>query len=219
MGRLTAALTTTAAAGLLLAGAASAHVTVSSTDAARGGYGMLTFRVPNESDTAATTELTVTLPADTPLAHISAQAKPGWTVSTKTTKLDAPVKTGDFELTEAVTSITWTATDGGIPVGAFDTFAISGGPLPDADTLVLPATQTYADGEVVAWDEEATGDEEPAHPAPTLTLAESSGDGHHGAGDTASADDDGFDVDPIAIAALALAAVALVLSVKNRPRG
>lgn len=219
MGRLTAALTTTAAAGLLLAGAASAHVTVSSTDASQGGYGLLTFRVPNESDTAATTELTVTLPAETPLAHVSAQAKPGWKVSTKTTKLDKPVTSGDFELTEAVTSITWTATDGGIPVGAFDTFAISGGPLPDTDTFVLPATQTYADGEVVAWDEEATGDEEPAHPAPALTLAEGGGDGHHGAGDTDAADDDGLDVDPIAIVAIALAAVALVLSVKNRRRG
>jgi len=219
MGRLTAALTTTAVAGLLFAGSASAHVTVSSTDASQGGYGMLTFRVPNESDTAATTELTVTLPADTPLAHVSAQAKPGWKVSTKTTKLDKPVKAGDFELTEAVTSITWTATDGGIGVGAFDTFAISGGPLPDAETLALPATQTYADGEVVAWDQEATGDEEPEHPAPTLTLAESSGGDHHGTSDSAATDDDGaFDADPIAIAALALAAVALVLSVKNRRR-
>lgn len=219
MGRLTAALTTTAAAGLLLAGAASAHVTVSSTDAAHGGYGMLTFRVPNESDTAATTELTVTLPADTPLAHVSAQAKPGWKVSTKTTKFDEPVKAGDFELTEAVTSVTWTATDGGIPVGAFDTFAISGGPLPDAETLVLPATQTYADGEVVAWDQESTGDGEPEHPAPVLTLSEATGNGHHGETDTATSEDDsGSGVDPLAVVALAVAVVALGLSVKNRRR-
>ena len=39
-------------AGAVAVPAAAAHVTVSSQDAAPGGYGKLTFRVPNESDTA-----------------------------------------------------------------------------------------------------------------------------------------------------------------------
>ena len=43
-------------------------LTVSSPDAAAGGYGELTFRVPNEKDTAKTTSLKVQLPKDTPLA-------------------------------------------------------------------------------------------------------------------------------------------------------
>jgi len=206
-GRLVAALTTTFLA--LAIAPASAHVSVSSTDAQQGGYGMLTFRVPNESESAATTELTVTLPAKTPLAHVSVQAKPGWKVSTKTTKLDQPVKSGDFELTEAVTSVTWTATEGGIPVGGFDTFALSGGPLPSAEKLVLPATQTYADGEVVAWDTEQKGETEPEHPAPTLELADPK---------ASEETDDDSGVDPLAIAALAVAVVALGLSVKNRRR-
>jgi uncharacterized protein HemX len=43
--------------------------------------------------------------------------------------------------------------------------------LPDADTVSFPATQTYADGAVVKWDQPAApGGPEPEHPAPTLAL-------------------------------------------------
>jgi periplasmic copper chaperone A len=51
-----------AAAVLLVAGPAAAHVTVSSPSATQGGYGKLTFRVPNEKATASTVALEVTLP-------------------------------------------------------------------------------------------------------------------------------------------------------------
>ena len=37
-------------------GAAAAHVTVVAPDAAQGGYTVMTFRVPTESETAATSE-------------------------------------------------------------------------------------------------------------------------------------------------------------------
>ncbi len=44
--------------------------------------------------------------------------------------------------------------------------------LPDADSVSFPATQTYADGTVVKWDQPALPDgSEPEHPVPTLTLA------------------------------------------------
>jgi len=228
IGRFRTALFTALAATVVLAAPTAAHVTVSSTDASQGGYGMLTFRVPNESDTAATTKLTITLPSETPLAHVTAQSKPGWKVTTDTTTFDEPVKVGDFELTEAVTSITWTATGGGIPVGGFDTFAISGGPLPASQTLVLPATQTYDDGDVVAWDQTGDGAE---RPAPTLTLTEGGGGHSHGAAagddhDEASpdgtaqdeSDQDGSGFDVLSIVAIVLAAVALVVAVQNRRR-
>ncbi|MET0450114.1 MAG: YcnI family protein, partial [Aeromicrobium sp.] len=167
---LGAALITTVL--VAVAAPASAHVGVSSTDAAKGGFGKVVFRVPNESDTAATTKIVVTLPAETPFAFVSAGAKPGWKVDVQKTALDQPTKSGDYELTEAVSTITWTAEGGGIPVGQFDEFAISGGPFPDADSISFAAQQTYDDGEVVDWDQEQTGDEEPEHPAPTLSLAE-----------------------------------------------
>ena len=162
-----------------VAGAASAHVSVSSTDASRGGFGKAVFRVPNESDTASTTKVVVTLPKDTPFAFVTAQAKPGWTVSLQKEKLDAPTKVGDFTLTEAVRTVSWTSTGDGIQPSQFDEFAISGGPFPDDESISFTTVQTYSDGEVVSWDQVQKGDKEPEHPAPTLTLAEAAAD-HHG---------------------------------------
>ena len=49
---------------------ALAHVTVSSPGATQGGFGVLTFRMPNETDNANATELKVQLPADQPLASL-----------------------------------------------------------------------------------------------------------------------------------------------------
>lgn len=154
-----------------VAGSASAHVSVSSTDAAQGGFGKAVFRVPTESETASTTKLVVTLPEKTPFAFVTAQSKPGWTVTLQKEKLAAPTKVGDFELTEAVRTITWTSTGAGIPPSQFDEFALSGGPFPDDESISFTAAQTYSDGSVVSWDEVQKGDKEPEHPAPTLTLA------------------------------------------------
>ncbi|GAB2673944.1 YcnI family copper-binding membrane protein [Kribbella swartbergensis] len=161
---------------LVLAGAAtsaSAHVTVSSPDAKPGGYAKLVFRVPTESDTTSTTKLVVSLPEEHPFAHVGAQVKDGWKVEKKTEKLPAPIKVGDVNLSEAVTTVTWTATGPGIPPNDFDEFALSVGRLPEGvDSLNFPADQTYSDGEVVKWADVAKdGADEPEHPAPTLKLA------------------------------------------------
>ncbi len=150
---------------------ASAHVSVSSTDAAQGGFGKAVFRVPTESDTASTTKLVVSLPKDTPFAFVTAQSKPGWTVTLDKQKLAKPTKVGEFELTEAVRTITWSTTGDGIAPSQFDEFALSGGPFPDDESVSFAAEQTYSDGEVVSWNEVQKGDTEPEHPAPTLTLA------------------------------------------------
>jgi uncharacterized protein YcnI len=138
---------------------ASAHVQASSNDAVRGSTALVTFQVPNESTHgAATTALTLDL---TKVAAVQTEAKPGWT-----TKLDRDSASG------TVRSVTWTASpDGGIPVDEFGVFRISV-KLPDTDTVSFPATQTYADGAVVKWDQPtAPGGAEPEHPAPTLALA------------------------------------------------
>lgn len=167
----------TAATALVLVGAtnsASAHVTVSSPDAKPGGYAKLVFRVPSESDTASTTKLVVTLPKDRPFAHVGAQVKDGWKVVKTTEKLPQPVKVGDVTLSEAITTVTWTATTAvGVPPNDFDEFALSVGKLPEGvDSLNFPAVQTYSDGEVVKWEQVAKdGADKPEHPAPTLKLA------------------------------------------------
>lgn len=166
------ALLTTTAAGatmLLAAGVASAHVTVYAPDAAQGGYSVLAFRVPTESETAATTQVTVVLPE---LNSARTQPIPGWQ-STVAKNADAKA-----------TSVTWTADPGspGIPPGQFQQFLLSAGPLPEDESVSFAATQTYSDGQVVEWNEPMGDDgSEPEHPAPMLTLAasgESSGDAH-----------------------------------------
>lgn len=222
--RLSAALFATAL--VAVASPASAHVTVSSTDAAQGGFGKAVFRVPNESEAASVEKVVVTLPAETPFAFVNAGVKPGWTVDVATEKLDQPTKNGDFELTEAVRTITWTATGDGIPVGQFDEFALSGGPFPEAEVIAFSAQESYDDGEVVDWDEAQTGDEEPERPAPTLTLAEATGDHHGSAGvdDDADevADDDEDDSSSLGAwlggGALIVAAAALVVALRQNRR-
>lgn len=171
------AAATVATVAVLAAGVgpASAHVRVFSTDAKPGGYGELTFRVPNESDTASTISLRVQVPADTPLASVSIEPVQGWTATTTTGPIDPPVEVHGTEVTEAVTEITWTADPGGgIAPGQYQTFSISGGPLPEADELTFPTIQTYDDGMESAWIEPTIdGEEEPESPAPVLTLASS----------------------------------------------
>jgi periplasmic copper chaperone A len=165
---LLAALTALVAA----AGVASAHVTVSSQDATPGGYGKLTFRVPNESDTASTIRIRIQIPTDQPLASLSTMPVPGWTASLSRTQLDPPVG----EITEAVSVVEFTAdAGGGVAPGQFQEFSLSGGPFPDAESLTFPVVQTYSDGSESAWIEPTVdGQAEPESPAPVLTLAAAS---------------------------------------------
>jgi uncharacterized protein YcnI len=163
------------ALALLPAAAASAHVRVVPEQTAAGGWTVLTFRVPNESETAATSQVTVDLPTDTPLLSVSTKPVPGWTASVETAPLPEPVDFFGTQLTKAPSRVVWTAEPGAeITDGQFQEFEVSAGPLPDAGTrLVLPAHQTYTDGTVVDWDDVADeGADEPEHPAPELTTTD-----------------------------------------------
>ncbi len=173
----------TATTSLLLAGGvASAHVTanVYGDTPEKGGYGAVVLRVPNEEEKVGTTEVEVTVPAEYGITSARTKPVPGWTA----------------EITEAddvVTRITWKAEDGHeIAAGttSYEEFEIVLGALPeDVDTLVLPTSQTYANGKVVKWDEPPTEGSEPERPAPVVELAESSGHGHgHGTGSEPSAE-------------------------------
>jgi uncharacterized protein YcnI len=203
-----------ASAGLLVAatGIAWAHVTVSSSDASPGGYGKVTFRVPNESDTASTVAVRIQVPTDTPLASLRAQPVPGWTVALTTAPLDPPVTSDDGDTIDSAVSIVEFRADagGGIAPGQFQEFALSGGPFPDAEELTFNVVQSYSDGTESAWIEPTVaGQPEPEHPAPVLTLA-ATGSGADGSTDAAGtpaagpADDDGGNT---------TATVALVLAV------
>ncbi|MER5513895.1 YcnI family protein [Streptomyces sp. NPDC002763] len=170
--RRAGAVTALTAAGLLVAaGVASAHVTVHPESYAKGATdGVLTFRVPNEEDTASTTKVQVFLPTDHPVLGVLVSPRDGWTAKVTTTKLKTPVKTDDGTITEAASEITWTG--GKIGAGQFEDFDVAFGQLPeDTGQLAFKTLQTYSDGKVVRWIEEAgSGGEEPENPAPTIKL-------------------------------------------------
>ena len=157
------------AALVLPATSAFAHVTVNPREATQGGYAKLAFRVPNERDNANTTKLEVNFPTDHPLASVSVRPQAGWTYAVEKTKLATAIKSDDGDITEAVSKITWTG--GAIKPGEFNEFEVSVGPLPtDVDSISFKALQTYSDGEIVRWIEEATPTSDPEHPAPVLKL-------------------------------------------------
>jgi uncharacterized protein YcnI len=204
------------AAALAGAGAASAHVTVSSADGAPGGFGKLVFRVPNESDSASTVALRISIPEEAAMASLRTQPLPGWTVTTTRADLATPLDNHGQQVTSYVSVVEFRAADGGgIRPGEFQEFALSGGPFPEADALSFPAVQTYSDGTEAAWIEPTVdGQAEPNRPAPVLTLTGSPAG--HGADeastDTASsteaAGDEGSDTGTVA---LVLSIVALLL--------
>jgi uncharacterized protein YcnI len=174
---LVLATLTALAASVTVAAVASAHVTVSSADAAPGGFGKLTFRVPNESDTASTVVLRIQIPQEAALASLSAQPVPGWTVTMTTADLEEPIDNHGQEISSYVSVVEFRAdAGGGIRPGEFQEFALSGGPFPEVDSVSFPTVQTYSDGSESAWIEPTVGDEEPEHPAPTLTLTAATGD-------------------------------------------
>ena len=169
--RRTALLLGTAALSLVgAASVAEAHVTVNPNTEPQGGYGKVSFRVPNEEATASTTTIEVDIPVDHPIASVSVRPVPGWTATTTTSPLAAPIKTDDGEVTQAVSKIVWTG--GRIDPGQFQEVDFSLGPLPkDTDRIVFKALQTYSDGTVVRWiDVPQAGQPEPDHPAPVLHL-------------------------------------------------
>lgn len=171
---LTRACVTAGTAGLLVlgaAGAASAHVSADSPGATRSAEStVVTFQVSNESATATTTGLTVTLPANGLLPSVRVAPLSGWTATVVKSANGTP------------TAVTWTAGPGtSIGADQFGQFAVRVGPLPDAASVTFSATQTYSDGSVVTWDEPPNPDgSEPEHPAPELALAPAAGGTDHG---------------------------------------
>ncbi|MFB7445028.1 YcnI family copper-binding membrane protein [Streptomyces mirabilis] len=186
--RIAAAGAVAVSAVLAVSAPAFAHVSVQPEgEAAKGGYAVVDFKVPNERDNASTNQVEVNFPTDHPLASVMPQPLDGWSVKVTKTKLAKPLTMHGEKISEAVSKVTWTATGKGIEPGFFQKFPLSVGALPeDTDELVFKAIQTYDNKEVVRWIEpQKAGQEEPENPAPVLTLSEASADGHHGSSGTA----------------------------------
>lgn len=208
--------------------AASAHVRLVDNTAEAGSYSLITFKVPTESATATTNKIVLHIPESTPFASVSYIPVPGWTTTLTTTTLATPVKLDDTELTQAVTSVTWTADDGkGILANQLQEFSLSVGPVPDVDEVDFTADQTYTDGSVVKWADLAADAEEPA---PVLYVNATPPAGEATGDDTASvsaspstpASSDGSGVDVLArvfgIVGLVVGAVGIALAIVTRRR-
>lgn len=203
----------------LLAAPASAHVTISPTEAESGSTLKLAFSVPNEKESSVTNKIEIDFPTDKVFPSVYVKPQPGWQNKVDKVKLKAPLKTDDGTITDAVSRVTWEG--GQIKPGDFLEFEVSAGPVPeDTDRVIFKVLQTYADGEVARWIESPAGDgKEPEHPAPVLkiTKASTSDDGAtngKGTDDSDSASATKSDVDSskgLASAALALGVVGTVL--------
>jgi uncharacterized protein len=205
-----------AAAAITLAApaVAQAHVTLQPSSAAAGGYTRLDVRVPNERDDASTSKIEVQFPDG--FASASYEPVPGWDVKVAKKKLATPIKTDDGEITEGVSTITWTAKDeaDAIPPGAFRDFGLSVRiPGKAGDTLTFKALQTYTGGEVVRW----IGAEGSDNPAPTVAVTAAAGEEDAAATPTPAertsetTGDDGGGSDTLAIIALIVGALGLIV--------
>lgn len=224
---LRALLVLAAVCGLsgLVAGPASAHVTVVAPGVGVGGSdGQITFRAPDESDTASTVGLAVQLPLNHPLLGVLTAPMPGWTAKMTQAKLPKPVTTDDGTITEATSKIVWTVRKGaGIKPGQFGDFTIIVGTLPDrVSSLTFPTIQTYSDGKQVKWIEVAApgSTAEPQFPAPVLQLAAQAATGS--SSDPAQAASDSVSTTGptvLAVVALVVAVGALAVAVLGLARG
>lgn len=165
------AILATAALVVAVPLAADAHVRVDPKQAVAGADDtLLTFTVPTESGSAVTSKVVIDLPTATPFGDVAYQPVPGWTARVVTGRLPKPAKIDGATVTEAPTSVVWTADPGTRLVGGqFQDFVLTVGPMPDTGRILFPTTQTYSDGTVTHWSQ-ATPDsgDEPEHPAPVL---------------------------------------------------
>jgi uncharacterized protein len=151
------------AAVALLVGAApaGAHVEFEPSAAAPGSIVTLTLHLANERDDAGTTAVDLRFPDGQPLVVAELPPTPTWT---------ATVQGG--ALGEPATGITWQRDPAAASPADDPVLNLRLGPLPAASTrLQFRLLQTYANGEVDRWIEDApAGGAEPEMPGPVLDL-------------------------------------------------
>ncbi|MFC4099748.1 YcnI family copper-binding membrane protein [Paenibacillus xanthanilyticus] len=197
---------------VLLAGTASAHVTVLPNETTRGAYEVFTVRVPTELESE-TTKVELLFPEGVEISRV--QPLGGWSYTFGT------------ETDGSKSSIVWTAEGAGLKNGEFGEFKLQGKVADDAQELVWKAVQTYANGSVVEW----AGEADAETPASVTQVLEGTGEaGHHGASgdrhpagssESASAGSDGLLKSPLfylSLAALGAGLVALSLALGLRRR-
>jgi uncharacterized protein YcnI len=128
-----------------LTGVASAHIVVEPSDAKTGADQTFTVGVPVERDNP-TVKVRLVIPAG--LTSVTPTVKPGWTIKTE--------KQGEGA-DATISSITWSG--GEIGANLRDEFTFSAKTPDNPVDLQWRAYQTYKDGTVVSWDQQASSDD------------------------------------------------------------
>jgi uncharacterized protein YcnI len=208
--KLSLSISTCLIALFAFAGFASAHVVVFPKQVTQGTYEKFTVRVPTEKDVP-TVKVKVIIPKEAAISRF--EPKPGWKYEI------------EKDNTDLITSVTWTATNGGLLSTEFGEFNMQGKVADDAEKIVWNAYQTYQDGSTVAWE----GPSEAEHPASiTEVMKATNGDSGHGA--VTKDEDKKDDMDDLSedqkeesklplylsIGALVLSLIALISAFKKR---
>ncbi|CAM4336884.1 YcnI family copper-binding membrane protein [Paenibacillus tarimensis] len=172
MKKFTFSLIAIVSAVLMLAGMASAHVTVWPKEVKQGSYEVFTVRVPSEEKGTTTVGVRVTIPESVNITRV--EPKAGWSYEI------------ERRADDTIGSVAWAAEGDGLKQTEFTEFRLSGRVNDDAETIVWKAYQTYSDGSVVEW----VGAPDADKPASVVTAVPGTGesDGHgqsHGQGTTA----------------------------------
>lgn len=161
---------------LVFSATASAHVTVSPKQVLTAERVTFAVSVPNEHDTPV---VAVRLVIPDGLTSVRPFAKQGWDIEV--------VKSGEGETTTA-SEITWTSAGANVPVDLKDEFYF-GAKTPTAETeLQWKAYETYADGTVVAWEQEPSEAEGNKPYSVTKVVSETAQDASVKNADQAAAD-------------------------------
>ncbi|EUJ49205.1 YcnI family copper-binding membrane protein [Paenilisteria rocourtiae] len=143
-------------AGVILAVSpvlASAHVTVAPTESTTGAWETYTVKVPVEKESA-TVKVVVKVP--TGVSFQSYEPVPGWNVV----------------VNKADSTVTWTATNGGIQKGQFQRFSFVAQNPEKIGKIEWNAYQYYQDGSIVEW----TGNEDADYPHATTAISKAVSD-------------------------------------------
>lgn len=144
-----------AAALMLFAAAASAHVTVAPAESTTGAWETYTLKVPSEKDVA-TVQVDLRIPEGAEFKQY--ETVPGWSVTVDGNK------------------VSWTATAEGIQAGQFQRFYFTAKNPDAAGDIAWDAYQHYADGSLVQWSGEE-GSESP-HSITKIVKAAAGSDSH-----------------------------------------
>ena len=207
-----------AAAALVAAPAATAHVTANPATAAAGSVTKIQFQVGHGCEESPTTSVAVQIPAG--VANVAPEVEPGWKIAVKEGELPEPVEVFGETVTEGVTEVTWSG--GTLSAHQFTDFGISMLlPSKPGETVYFPVVQRCQEG-VNRWITiPVEGQAEPDQPAAgvALTTAEAGGHDDSGAGEdeatagsetTATEESEESDTEDRANLALGLGAAGLV---------